>query len=373
VIKATIKKREDSKVFLIGFVIFILTVFNDVLYRMEIFHNTTDLIEVGLFLFIFSQAYILSSRRSRAYNRLEKLSVKLKTMNENLEDIVKERTEEIETQKEEIALQRYYAEKQKNIIRQQISEIKISFNYALKIQTAAMPKRELLDKMFPNNFILFKPKDIVSGDFYWFKTIEQNNRKVHVVTAADCTGHGVPGAFVSMLGIAFLNEIAQKPELNTPAKILGALREKFRQELKENENAETSSIDMALCMIDNDKKELQFAGAYNPLFIVRNNKLIEIKSTKRPVGSGKFSEKQFYNNTVVLEKNDRLFLFSDGFSDQLGGNKKKKFMKKSFKELLIETSNHPIQKQKEILASEFKEWKGNNEQTDDILIIGIHI
>ena len=275
---------------------------------------------------------------------------------ERLEGIVKERTAEVVKQKEEI--------EEKN------QHITSSIEYASRIQRALLPPEELIQKHLPNHFILYKPRDIVSGDFYWLKQIEDSI----VFATADCTGHGVPGAFMSMLGISFLNEIVNKKHINKPSDILNELREKVKLSLRQTgkDNESKDGMDIAVCVIDNKNMTLEYAGAYNPLYLIRNGELHEIKATRNPIGIY-LREKPFENHKVQLEKEDVIYTFSDGYVDQFGGVENTKFKASNFKKLLLEIWNKPLKEQEEILDKTIIEWQGESEQTDDIVILGVKI
>ncbi len=247
--------------------------------------------------------------------------------------------------------------------------IEESVKAAYSIQSAILPIEEEMKKVFSDFFILFKPRDIVSGDFYWFK---QFNNKA-IIAAADCTGHGIPGAFMCMLGAAFLNEIIQEDNLS-PNKILNALRTKIKTSLKQTGKTgeEKGGMDMALCLIDVESGKVEYSGAYNPLIRIRNKELVEIKADRMPVAIYP-REDDFKNNMIKVKKGDRLYIFSDGYHDQLGGERIKKYSGKKFKELLLEISEKTMKVQKELLEKEHLEWKRNQDQTDDILVIGMEI
>jgi len=271
-----------------------------------------------------------------------------------------------------------------------------SIVYAKKIQTAVLPDKEVLNVCFKNYFIFFKPKDIVSGDFYW---ISENNKNT-VIAVADSTGHGVPGAFMSMLGISFLNEIVLKQGILKAGKILSELRNQIIFSLKQKGifGEQKDGMDIALFIlnktqISENKYHCQFAGANNPIYIIsdsnietknqknkinkiniKNNKatLYEIKPDKMPISIyNKMDE--FTNVELILNKNDIIYLFSDGFADQFGGPKGKKFKYKKFKELLLKNSQLDLNEQHKIIEKTFYDWKGNLEQVDDILVLGIKI
>jgi serine phosphatase RsbU (regulator of sigma subunit)/ligand-binding sensor domain-containing protein len=274
----------------------------------------------------------------------------------SLRNIIQERTAEVVKQKEVIEL--------KN------KDITDSINYAKRIQEAILPTRENFNSLFPESFILFKPKDIVSGDFYWLS--EKNG--MALIAAADCTGHGVPGAFTSMIGNALLNEIVNDRTILEPGKILDALREGIIKALKQSgkEGESKDGMDISLCAIDFKAMELQYAGAYNPLFLIRNGELIEIKADKYPIGISD-RRSQFTNHKMELKKGDTFYIFSDGYADQFGGPDGKKYMRKRFKELLLEMQHISMEVQGRALDKSIVNWQGANEQVDDILIIGIRM
>ncbi|NPA68742.1 MAG: tetratricopeptide repeat protein [Chlorobi bacterium] len=256
------------------------------------------------------------------------------------------------------------------LIQKQNKKITDSIEYAEKIQQAALPSDKVLSQLFKEYFILFKPLQIVSGDFYW--AVQKDN--FILFAAADCTGHGIPGAFVSMLGISFLNELTLISDLTRPDIILeemrNILKKSFRQTGKDDE--QTDGIDIALCSVNTDTDELYFSGANNPAFLVRNGKITELEPVPNPVGVY-YKEINFKVQKIKLEKNDVLYLFTDGYSDQFGGEKEKKqkFTLKRFKDLLTEIYKLKADKQKEILEEELIKWQKDTEQTDDILVFGI--
>jgi len=259
----------------------------------------------------------------------------------------------------------------KKVIAEKNKEITDSINYAQRIQDAMLPAKEIKFKLFPDAFVLFEPRDVVSGDFYWFG---ERNRK-RIIAAVDCTGHGVPGAFMSMIGNSFLNEIILEKGITSPEKVLETLREKIIEALKQKgETGENKDgMDITLCVFDDEKKCVEFSGANNPLYIIRNNELIETKGDKQPVGIT-FGELQpFTKHTIELQKNDCLYLFSDGYADQFGGPEKKKFKTKRLKEFLLSVHDKSMSEQEKLLLNNFTNWKGELEQIDDVLVIGIRI
>ena len=270
---------------------------------------------------------------------------------------VKERTIEIEQQRDHIAMQN--------------REITSSIMYAKRIQSAVLPSEELLKKLIPDHFILFKPRDIVSGDFYW---ITEKENKV-ILVASDCTGHGVPGAFMSMLGVSLLNEIVNNQPNLSACEILNLLRENVKKTLsqKGRHDETKDGMDLVLCIFDFALMKAQFAGAYNPLWIIRNGELVIYKGDKMPIGIYVGVEKPFVCNDIDLKKNDVIYMFSDGYADQFGGPDEKKFKSGTLKELLLQIYKKPLSEQKEILNQTHEEWKGDQQQIDDIMIIGVKI
>jgi ligand-binding sensor domain-containing protein/serine phosphatase RsbU (regulator of sigma subunit) len=290
----------------------------------------------------------------------------------SLEKAVKERTVMIELQN-------------KTLIEQK-AEITDSITYAKYIQSAILPQKDMLDSYLNDYFILFKPRDIVSGDFYWTANVEN----ITVVAAVDCTGHGVPGAFMSMLGSAFLNEIVNKEYVTQPAVILRKLRKEVIRSLHQRgvRGEQKDGMDIAVCSIDFANWKMQFAGANNPLYLIRDSSLphiissrqvesgdhilYEIKGDRMPIGFHD-TMNNFTLNEIDLIKGDILYLFTDGYADQFGGPFKKKLQYKNFKKLLLDHCETSITEQRLSLDKVFLDWKGNNDQVDDVLLIGIKI
>lgn len=266
--------------------------------------------------------------------------------------------------------------KQKQVIEHQNSEIVDSITYAKRIQKAILPTDDYINKYLPNSFILYKPKDIVAGDFYWVTNI---NDKVYFA-AADCTGHGVPGAMVSVVCHNALDRVLREFKLTKPADILNKTREIVEKQLNKSSAPSTSinnirdGMDIALCCLNKTNNELEYAGAYNPLWILRNGteEIEEIKATRQSIGRIE-TPKPFEPHTVKLNPGDSIYIFSDGFADQFGGAKGKKLMHRKFKKLLIGMIDKDIMSQKEIINNYFESWKGNMEQIDDVCVIGIRI
>jgi len=289
------------------------------------------------------------------------------------------RNEEISQQKEEIETQKDEIESQRDAIFDQNKDITDSIEYAKRIQTAMLPVENDLHNILPESFILFLPRDIVSGDFYWFHKF---NNKI-IIAAADCTGHGVPGAFMSLIGITFLNEIVIEKNILKPSDILDLLRKNIIDSLHQtkidyNKIENMSQIvkdgmDISVCTIDTDNNMVEFAGAHNHLYIIRNNELEIFKADRMPVSVSPKQDVPFTNHKIKINKDDILYLFSDGYIDQFGGEYGHKLKSKNFKKLLLEIHNENMKKQKKILENNFNTWKGNLAQLDDILIIGLKI
>lgn len=261
-------------------------------------------------------------------------------------------------------------QRQKNEIETQKQEIMDSILYAQRIQKAILPNPEVVQKILPENFILFLPRDIVSGDFYWMT--RQNDYSVFA--AVDCTGHGVPGAFMSMLGVSFLNEIVNKSRKFKANLILEQLRTLVKTTLSQSYEGESKDgMDIALCILNHKTNQLQYSGAFNPLYLIRDNNLSEIKADRMPIGIYQDAETNFTNNHIQLQKLDCLYIFSDGYVDQFGGESGKKLLTKTLKEILLKIHHEPMHKQKEILYERLQQWKGDYKQVDDILLMGIRI
>ncbi len=344
--------------------------------------------------FLKSVGIILASTIKKNY--LNKLAEKQANEQMMLNEELRQQKEEIVTQNEEIVKQKLEMEHQRD-------KIVASINYAKKIQRAVLPDKNYSKEVLNEHFILFKPRDIVSGDFFWIKQIHNYS----IVVAADCTGHGVPGAFMSMLGTSFLNETVSSKNINNPSKILNILRERVKISLgqKGDSGEQKDGMDLALYIINNETNKLLFSGAYNPLYIIRKGlteqtkkefsntkkikiidslqsndlKLIELKADRQPIGIY-IKEKPFSHITFQLKDGDKIYSFSDGFVDQFGGKKSEKFRTKNFKQLLLSICDKPMEEQKLILEKTFKDWisfpKKNGKkqkQIDDIIIIGMKI
>ncbi len=258
---------------------------------------------------------------------------------------------------------------QKDELEKKNQEIVSSIRYARRIQQALLPEDEEIRMLMPEYFVLFKPRDIVSGDFYWVKKADD---RIYI-SVADATGHGVPGGFMSALGLAFIRETAENFKGNA-AEFLNILRNKVINALKKYDESQTLSdgMDMALLIIYPREKKADFAGAYNSVILWRKGKLFEVRGDKMPIGKF-YHENSFANKAIELEDGDMLYLYSDGYYSQLGGEKAHKFMKKNFKRLLEDIAQLPLKEQKQILEQRLEQWRGEMRQTDDVTVMGIRL
>jgi ligand-binding sensor domain-containing protein/serine phosphatase RsbU (regulator of sigma subunit) len=247
-----------------------------------------------------------------------------------------------------------------------------SINYAKRIQTAMLPPYKLFKSIFSSSFILFMPKDIVSGDFYW---VNKFGSKIFI-SAVDCTGHGVPGAFMSIIGFELFRKITNIEGLSRPSDILNRLNDDFHEIFKDIDNVVLrDGMDVAFCSIDKNDMILEYAGAFNPLYLIRDNKITEIKGDRFAIGLDEtnFKDQTFKNHLIPIQKGDIIYIFSDGFADQFGGPDGKKYKYRRFRHLLLNLHQLPMEKQHEILENNVMEWRGEQDQVDDILVIGIKI
>jgi len=281
-----------------------------------------------------------------------------------LEQKVQERTEEVVLQRDEIERQRLKLE-------DLYKDVTDSIRYAKRLQYSILPPNEFIRKVCPESFVLFKPKDIVSGDFYWFFETEGKS----LVAAVDCTGHGVPGAFMSLVGANGLNAAVKEHHNITPGLILNELNKFVSDSLNKGseDNSVRDGMDLSLCSIDYKKMEVAFSGANNPLYIIRNEEFIIVKADKFAIGSFEPGSKEYTTSIVPIEKGDVLYLFSDGYADQFGGEKGKKFLYKQFRDNLLAIHKLTMNQQHDMLKKDIENWQGSYEQVDDILVIGIRI
>jgi serine phosphatase RsbU (regulator of sigma subunit) len=282
-----------------------------------------------------------------------------------------------------------YIRKTNEKINKQKELITDSIAYAERIQSAILPSQELMSELLPDHFILFRPKDIVSGDFYWIKEVQDHL----VIVGADCTGHGVPGAFMSVLGITMFNDLIGDNCYDAPGAILDQLREKVKGMLVQqgNSDEQKDGMDLAIAIYNKTTRELHFSGANNPLYIIRNKnvpeqkeleayasidngdyRLFELKGDKQPIGTH-WEEKPFRTTSVYLKEQDSFYMFSDGYIDQFGGENRKKFKSMNFKKLLLSVQKEQMDIQRQTLEQTFDQWRGPYEQIDDIIVLGVKV
>lgn len=301
-------------------------------------------------------SYQLLVDNKKLITDLESANKSLKEANEHLEVKVEERTAEVLAQK--------------SVIELKSQKITSSINYAKRIQDAMLPRLAVVQRAFHDLFVLFKPRDIVSGDFYWF----HEEQHLKIIAAVDCTGHGVPGAFMSLVGQQALNRIVKQNGIIEPDLILNELHLEIRSMLKQEQTDNRDGMDVSICLYDKKEKTLQFAGAKNPLVYIKNNRIIQIKGDKHPIGGKqKEDERIFTKHIIPIDEPTNFYIFSDGYQDQFGGVDDRKFMISKMRELLLEIHEESISKQKELLDDTINDWKKNTKQLDDILVIGFKV
>jgi len=328
----------------------------------------------------------LEDKNKQMWSMSETVYKEKKKIEEQLKDILQEKST-LEIQKKEneekvkmlweqstaIHHEKERIEKLKAQVEYRHKEIIDSVHYAKKIQRAILPSHESIRSLLPDSFVFFKPKNIVSGDFYWAHRIDQHQV---LFAAVDCTGHGVPGAFMSIMGYHLLEQVIIEHKLTEPALILEELTKSVVRSLKQTNELESvkDGMDIALCKIDYQNYTLEYAGAHNSLYLIRNGILTETKADRRSVGiSAGNKEVQFSGHNIKIEKGDCLYVFSDGYADQKGGPHNTKFFYQPFRELLTEIHKTEMRDQKKILEKIISEWKGDNGQIDDMLVIGIRV
>ncbi len=326
--------------------------------RIKIQVETLEKQKIVLYavLFVLFLAIVLAYYIYRGYKIKKEANIRLEEKNRT-----------ISRQKDEIERQRDLAAAQRDQIAYQKKHIEDSIMYAKRIQTALIPSLELFsDKL--EHFVLYKPLAIVSGDFYWVSTVE----KKQIIIAADCTGHGVPGAFMSMLGVTMLNEIVNSKGIIMPDQIAENLRQGVIKSFNQvvDEDSLKDGMDIAVCTVDFETDTLWFTGANCPLYLVRGGELIHYRGDKMPIAIH-YRMQPFTLHKIELKKNDQFYVFSDGFADQFGGPKQKKFMSMQLKRTLVEMNDTPMLKQAEELDKIFEEWRGDSPQVDDVTLIGV--
>ena len=306
---------------------------------------------------------IRNARQRRKDNeKLEAQAKIIKESNEELqssEEELKQNLEELNATQEQLRM-RYNELEQKN------KNIASSIFYGKRIQEAMLPSSTEIQKLFPKSFVLFKPRDIVSGDFYW--SAKRGDKQILV--AADCTGHGIPGAFMSLLGLSTIYQLVFAYGITSPDMLLYELNTAIQKSLKQKENQTQEGMDIAVCVIDTKNRTLDYAGAHRPLYYIQEKQVFEQKANKFAVGGGD-DERIFNKHTIDVSVPTAVYLFSDGYADQFGGDSKKKLGTKYFKEMLFEIHKQPVAIQKEILNERFEIWRGEEKQIDDVMVIGV--
>jgi serine phosphatase RsbU (regulator of sigma subunit) len=331
---------------------------------------TRHAVEVGSILEVIIISFALSAKYGvlkRENDRATKKALHFqKKANEELENKVHERTTELQSTLDTVSKQNIDIEKKNN-------NISASINYASRIQEAFLAINSDVKEVLPEYFIFFKPRDVVSGDFYFFA---KKDDKI-IIAAADCTGHGIPGAMMSMIGQAYLSEIVHFLEILSVDKILSELHYKIRAALlQDDENyAVADGMDISICLIDKAKKIVEFAGAKNPLIYIQNNELHHIKGTRQSIGGKREGRgtHSFEKHTVAIDTETSIYLFTDGFQDQFGGEEDTKFMIKNLKSLFLENYTKPPEEQKQQLEETFTNWKRGTRQIDDVLVVGFKL
>jgi serine phosphatase RsbU (regulator of sigma subunit) len=310
----------------------------------------------------FEASYQPLSDEDMLGHALLKMRDELGQRERTLELKVQERTEEVVRQKEEV-------ERQSRKVVELYKNVTDSIRYAKRLQDSILPPEKRIRELLPESFVYYRPKDIVSGDFYW---VDRVNGRV-AFAAVDCTGHGVPGAFMSLIGHNGLNQAIRERGAGRPSEVLKVLNKLAFEALHKDREQflVRDGMDMALCNYDPSRRVLEYAGANSPLYIVRGTEVLRFQPDKRPIGSFELDGQDFTDHRILLEQGDMVYLFSDGYADQFGGPKGKKFLYKRFRDLLLEISRYPAERQSSMLEEAFRGWRGVHEQVDDILVIGM--
>ncbi len=309
----------------------------------------------------FDMPYQPLSQHDELGGALLQMRDDLASYRHQMEDKVAAQTLEIREQKERV-------ERQSERVTELYTDLQASIDYAQRLQSTILPSEDAIREVFPQHFVMYRPKATVSGDFYWFA----NKGKKLMFAAADCTGHGVPGAFMSLVGHNALNQATKV--YYKPSQVLNTVNRLSAQALRANENhLVKDGMDIALCTVDLETMELEFSGAQNPVYIVRGDDLIELDADGFSIGSYVNGEREFTAKKVEIQTGDCIYAFSDGYADQFGGPNGKKFMRKQFRQLLLEVNPLPMKEQREMIEKRFDTWRGDQEQVDDVLVIGIRI
>jgi len=368
------KKFAPARFFLYAFIVLVASVFlfilnNFGIYRSDFYAAYGLQIGSAVEVILLSFAIVDKFKRFRedAFKRLMIINDMKEKANEELETKVKDRTAEIVEQKQ--------------VVEKQKEEIVDSIKYAQRIQNSILPTESEIKEIFPENFVFFKPKDLVSGDFYWVgKTTDESNWELgsglHLFAAVDCTGHGVPGALMSILGYNGLEECINHPKVKSPADMLNLINNRIISALQHDSSGEANmkdGMDVAIGAYNPETRKIQFSGAKNNLYICRDNEMIELKADRISIGANYIDSEGYTNQEYQLNPGDKIYTFTDGYPDQFGGPRNKKFKSKTLLQTLRECSEMAMEEQVTALQQTFEEWKGKNEQIDDVCVIGIQI
>lgn len=320
--------------------------------------------------FYVKQGDLITQQRARIQKERDQLALE-KTQIIKQKELMEADLQFIMKQGDKIAEQKHKIKLQHDLVQQQKQKITDSIVYAKRIQSAILPPNRFIQHLLADHFILYKPRDIVSGDFYWIKQVEDRI----CIAAADCTGHGVPGALMSMLGMTFLNEIINKNPKILAADILNDLRTHIISSLRQTgKSGETrDGMDISLCIINHKSKTLEYAGANNHLYMIRDTEFTEVKADRMPIGIHRRAKEPFTNHVIDIKKDDIIYIFTDGYADQFGGDDGRKFLPANFKNLLMEIHHKPFSEQRQLLETSFDNWRGEHKQLDDVLVIGFKI
>ncbi|MGB0525353.1 MAG: PP2C family protein-serine/threonine phosphatase [Flammeovirgaceae bacterium] len=376
-IRAMLRKRPEIVYQMAGIGAMVIAGINDGLHTIGVFiFSEGELLPLGFAIFLCLQFVVLSKRFSNAFKAVEDLSA-------NLERKVEERTAEVTHQKEELQVQRDAIFDQKKKLEGLLSNINDSIRYGSRIQRAILGSAEQIEldikQQNPQQeaFIFFKPREIVSGDFYWYDVIKGvRGEEYQILIIADCTGHGVPGAFMTVMGTDFITGIINESKILQPCKILEDLDRKVRAVLhKQKDSSTNDGMDMSIIVFDKSNYTLAYAGAKNPLYWARRSdknqtEMLVIKGDKYPIGGHADAEKNFKTHKIDVIPGDIFYLFTDGYQDQFGGPENRKYLRKRFRELLWRLKDLPAHEQRDSLEKEFEAWKGTQQQTDDVLVAG---
>lgn len=368
---------------------------------------TINITMIGGMMFFLARYFIASNREKKRLNttlqdQKEELISQNQEINEKNEEIMTF-SEQMKQHNEEILAINEDLENQKRLIEQKSDALLASINYAKRIQEAVFGDAEEIKAHFPNSFLFYKPKDVVSGDFYWFSSLIENSdfistanpkftriqkgslnfsdldfqqQTYKIIVVADCTGHGVPGAFMTVLGLNLIEDLVYNQNIINPAQLLSEMDKKLIQTLQKQHKSEkiNDGMDLAIVVIDENNKRILYSGAKNPVYFLHKHDLKTLKPSIFPVGSTQFKQgKTFKNIEVSYDIGDSLYLFSDGFQDQFGGKNDTKYMKKRFREFISQVSVLPFKAQYKRVEDEFNNWKGEKKQTDDVILLGLKL